>query len=81
MNGVIVGADDLGLSPGVTQGILDAYRDGVVRSTSLRAALELTNTTSTPERTIRPSVMDTMSSMSERPLCRRGRVMASRTPR
>jgi predicted glycoside hydrolase/deacetylase ChbG (UPF0249 family) len=35
MNGVIVGADDLGLSPGVTQGILDAYRDGVVRSTSL----------------------------------------------
>ncbi|HEY8860810.1 MAG TPA: ChbG/HpnK family deacetylase [Candidatus Limnocylindria bacterium] len=35
MNGVIVGADDLGLSPGVTQGILDAHRDGVVRSTSL----------------------------------------------
>lgn len=35
MNGVIVGADDLGLSPGVTQGILEAHRDGVVRSTSL----------------------------------------------
>jgi predicted glycoside hydrolase/deacetylase ChbG (UPF0249 family) len=35
MNGVIVGADDLGLSPGVTEGILDAYRNGVVRSTSL----------------------------------------------
>jgi predicted glycoside hydrolase/deacetylase ChbG (UPF0249 family) len=35
MNAVIVGADDLGLSPGVTQGILDAHRDGVVRSTSL----------------------------------------------
>jgi predicted glycoside hydrolase/deacetylase ChbG (UPF0249 family) len=35
VNGIIVGADDLGLSPGVTQGILDAYRDGVVRSTSL----------------------------------------------
>ena len=35
MNGLIVGADDLGLSPGVTQGILDAHRDGVVRSTSL----------------------------------------------
>jgi predicted glycoside hydrolase/deacetylase ChbG (UPF0249 family) len=35
MNAIIVGADDLGLSPGVTQGILDAHRDGVVRSTSL----------------------------------------------
>ena len=35
MNGIIVGADDLGLSPGVTRGILDAFRDGVVRSTSL----------------------------------------------
>jgi chitin disaccharide deacetylase len=35
VNGIIVGADDLGLSPGVTQGILEAYRDGVVRSTSL----------------------------------------------
>ena len=35
MNGIIVGADDLGLSPGVTQGILDAHRNGVVRSTSL----------------------------------------------
>lgn len=35
MNAVIVTADDLGLSPGVTRGILDAHRDGVVRSTSL----------------------------------------------
>ena len=35
MNAIIVGADDLGLSPGVTQGILEAHRDGVVRSTSL----------------------------------------------
>jgi predicted glycoside hydrolase/deacetylase ChbG (UPF0249 family) len=35
VNAVIVGADDLGLSPGVTQGILDAHREGVVRSTSL----------------------------------------------
>ena len=35
MNGVIVGADDLGLSPGITQGILESHRDGVVRSTSL----------------------------------------------
>jgi predicted glycoside hydrolase/deacetylase ChbG (UPF0249 family) len=40
MNAVIVGADDLGLSPGVTQGILDAYRDGVVRSTSLLVTFE-----------------------------------------
>ncbi|HEV8654573.1 MAG TPA: ChbG/HpnK family deacetylase [Candidatus Limnocylindria bacterium] len=32
---VIVTADDLGLSPGVTRGILDAHRRGVVRSTSL----------------------------------------------
>ncbi|MDP9245176.1 MAG: ChbG/HpnK family deacetylase [Chloroflexota bacterium] len=35
MSGVIVGADDLGLSPGVTEGILEAHRDGVVRSASL----------------------------------------------
>ncbi len=35
MNGVIVSADDLGLSPGVTAGILEAHRSGVVRSTSL----------------------------------------------
>ncbi len=35
VNAVIVTADDLGLSPGVTQGILEAHRDGVVRSTSL----------------------------------------------
>jgi predicted glycoside hydrolase/deacetylase ChbG (UPF0249 family) len=35
MNGVIISADDLGLSPGVTQGILEAHRNGVVRSTSL----------------------------------------------
>jgi predicted glycoside hydrolase/deacetylase ChbG (UPF0249 family) len=32
---VIVTADDLGLSPGVTRGILEAHRNGVVRSTSL----------------------------------------------
>ena len=32
---VIVTADDLGLSPGVTRGILEAHRRGVVRSTSL----------------------------------------------
>jgi predicted glycoside hydrolase/deacetylase ChbG (UPF0249 family) len=32
---VIVTADDLGLSAGVTRGILDAHRRGVVRSTSL----------------------------------------------
>ena len=35
MNAVIVTADDLGISPGVTQGILEAHREGVVRSTSL----------------------------------------------
>lgn len=32
---LVVTADDLGLSPGVTRGILEAHRDGVVRSTSL----------------------------------------------
>lgn len=32
---IVVTADDLGMSPGVTQGILDAHRGGVVRSTSL----------------------------------------------
>jgi predicted glycoside hydrolase/deacetylase ChbG (UPF0249 family) len=35
VNGLIVTADDLGLSPGVTAGILEAHRAGVVRSTSL----------------------------------------------
>ncbi|HVR88559.1 MAG TPA: ChbG/HpnK family deacetylase [Candidatus Limnocylindria bacterium] len=35
MNGIVVTADDLGLSPGVTRGILEAHRNGVVRSTSL----------------------------------------------
>ena len=35
LNAVIVTADDLGMSPGVTRGILEAHRDGVVRSTSL----------------------------------------------
>ena len=34
-SGIVVTADDLGLSPGVTQGILEAHRTGVVRSTSL----------------------------------------------
>lgn len=32
---LVVTADDLGLSAGVTRGILDAHRSGVVRSTSL----------------------------------------------
>ncbi|HKY50647.1 MAG TPA: ChbG/HpnK family deacetylase, partial [Candidatus Limnocylindria bacterium] len=32
---VVVTADDLGLSPAVTRGILEAHRRGVVRSTSL----------------------------------------------
>ena len=32
---VVVTADDLGLSPGVTRGILEAHRRGVVRSASL----------------------------------------------
>ena len=32
---VVVTADDLGLSAGVTRGILEAHRRGVVRSTSL----------------------------------------------
>ncbi len=35
VNAIIVTADDLGISPGVTAGILEAHRDGVVRSTSL----------------------------------------------
>lgn len=35
MRGLVITADDLGLSPGVTRGILEACRDGVVRSASL----------------------------------------------
>ena len=35
MNEVIVTADDLGISPGVTRGIIEAHRNGVVRSCSL----------------------------------------------
>lgn len=32
---IVVTADDLGLSPGVTRGILEAHQKGIVRSTSL----------------------------------------------
>jgi predicted glycoside hydrolase/deacetylase ChbG (UPF0249 family) len=32
---LVVTADDLGLTPGVTRGILEAHRNGIVRSTSL----------------------------------------------
>src|SRR5438445_12578612 len=32
---IVVTADDLGLSPGVTRGILEAHKRGVVRSASL----------------------------------------------
>ena len=32
---LVVTADDLGLTPGVTRGVLEAHRSGVVRSTSL----------------------------------------------
>ena len=32
---LVVTADDLGLSPGVTKGILESHRRGIVRSTSL----------------------------------------------
>jgi len=35
MSGLVITADDLGMSPGVTRGILEACRGGVVRSTSL----------------------------------------------
>ena len=32
---LVVTADDLGLSPAVTKGILESHRRGIVRSTSL----------------------------------------------
>jgi len=32
---VVINADDFGLSPGVNQGILEAFRDGIVTSTTL----------------------------------------------
>ena len=35
MSGLVITADDLGMSPGVTRGILESCRDGVVRSASL----------------------------------------------
>ncbi len=35
LNALIVTADDLGISPGVTRGVIDAHREGVVRSASL----------------------------------------------
>jgi predicted glycoside hydrolase/deacetylase ChbG (UPF0249 family) len=34
---LIVNGDDFGLTPGVTRGIVDAYRDGILRSTSMLA--------------------------------------------
>ncbi|MEE8459718.1 MAG: ChbG/HpnK family deacetylase [Phycisphaerales bacterium] len=37
MKSVIINADDFGLSPGVNRGILSAFRDGVVTSTTLLA--------------------------------------------
>jgi len=37
---LVVTADDLGLSPGVTAGIIDSHRRGVVRSTSLLVTFE-----------------------------------------
>ncbi len=39
MRSVIINADDFGLSPGVNRGILSAFRDGVVTSTTLFANL------------------------------------------
>ncbi len=39
MRSVIINADDFGLSPGVNRGILSAFRDGVVTSTTLLANL------------------------------------------
>ncbi|MDO8518577.1 MAG: ChbG/HpnK family deacetylase, partial [Deltaproteobacteria bacterium] len=36
---IIVNADDFGISPGINQGILQCYREGIVRSTSLMANL------------------------------------------
>src|SRR6184192_3293440 len=35
MRGLIVNADDYGLSPGINRGIAEAHRDGIVTSTSL----------------------------------------------
>ena len=35
MNALVITADDLGISSGVTRGVLEAHRRGVVRSTSL----------------------------------------------
>lgn len=35
LNALIVTADDLGISPGVTRGVLESHRNGVVRSASL----------------------------------------------
>jgi len=35
MRGLIVNADDFGLSPGISRGIAKAHRDGIVTSTSL----------------------------------------------
>ena len=37
MRSVIINADDFGLSPGVNRGILSAFRDGVVTSTTMLA--------------------------------------------
>ena len=35
MSGLVITADDLGMSPGVTRGVLESCRNGVVRSASL----------------------------------------------
>ena len=36
---LIINADDFGLSRGANYGIIDAYRNGVVRSTSIMAGM------------------------------------------
>ena len=38
--GVIINADDFGLSPGVSRGIVDAFREGVLSSTTMLVNLE-----------------------------------------
>ena len=40
MNRVIINADDFGLSPGVSRGILRAFREGVLTSTTMLANMD-----------------------------------------
>ena len=56
---LVVTADDLGLSPSVTKGILESHRRGIVRSTSLIVTADSSAEAAAPPSAIRWAVPST----------------------